>query len=90
MGHAGDGSERTYYPSFAKYYEFRTLPAAEALLDDQEMRQTLFPLDDENLATALLAINNLAAYDARLRSWSPYFGSEKVREFVEEHGPKKA
>ena len=88
IGDAKDPSGNTYYPSFARYYEERTRPVVEALLDNAEMRHDLFPLGDEDLAVVLRSIDDLAARDAQLRAWSQYFGSEKVRKFVTEHWPK--
>jgi hypothetical protein len=79
---AGRASGSAFYPSFARFYESRTRPAAEDLIDNLEMRTALFRGSDAQLAGALRAIEEVASHEARLRAWSAYFGSNKIKEFV--------
>jgi hypothetical protein len=74
-----------YYPSFSRYYEHRTQPALANLLTDREMRQTLFPDDDDDLADALRYIDQVARSEGfRFAGWDS-MNDPVLREFLERH-----
>lgn len=80
-----------FYPSFALYDARRTEPAALGLINDSQIRKTLFPFDDSKLATAFWAM----IQEAGSRSISFRFGvwdgfhDERIAEFIRKHFPAK-
>lgn len=73
-----------FYPSFAKYYSRRSDPAFLLLINNDEARQEIFPLGDEQLADAINAIQYRSEQESPL-----YFSAlggtldDRVREFVD-------
>jgi hypothetical protein len=57
IGNAGTTDSAAFYTNFAPYRAERIEPVVARLLKDEEMRATLFPLGDDDLAIALAAIN---------------------------------
>jgi hypothetical protein len=49
-----------FFPNWARFYSHRVVPIVERLLSDPEMRNILFPLDDDDLAIALNAMSRTA------------------------------
>lgn len=87
IGAAGIRDDRVFYPNFAQFRQDRAQPAVEQLLEDGEMRQTLFPGTDEELARALDVVGMLAQsvgvrYDGFM-SWE----QTPVGDFIGEHVP---
>ena len=82
---AGEPTDRAFFPNFAGYRAGRVMPAAEMLLDNSNMRATLFEGSDGQLAEALRAIGSLANSQNGLRGWDASMGSAKIRMFLDEH-----
>lgn len=85
VGQAKDASHSTYYPSFSRYGAERVRSVVEDMIVNTDMRQKVFPLGDQDFATTLHAINHVASREPHSMWWSEYFGSDKVRNFVEEN-----
>jgi len=76
-----DGPGGVYYTHFAKFRGARTQPIAERLITDEDLRRTVYPANDLQLAEALRQIDSAAQqvgfhYDG----WEGY--TRPVREFV--------
>jgi hypothetical protein len=87
IGSTGTADDHAFYPNFAQFRQDRIQPAVDELLENAEMRQTLFPGTDEQLAIALRFIER---YAHRVGVRFDGFGSwafTPVGEFVERHLP---
>lgn len=74
-----------YYPSFSRYYEHRTQPGLAKLLTDREMRRTLFPDNDDDLANVLRYMDHIARQEGfRFAGWDSMH-DPALREFLEQH-----
>ena len=79
------GRNDVYYPSFSRYYEHRTQPALAALVHDEQMRATIFPRSDQELADAIRYIDETARSEGfRFAGWESIHDTE-LRTFLEEH-----
>lgn len=82
---ADSDNKRGIFPNFARFYSERTQPAAERLLRDPEMRQAIYPGDDQHLAAALHTIDREAQRAGfRYDGWEGY--TRDVDEFIREQG----
>lgn len=78
-------STSDFYPSFARFYTNRTEPIFVRLLSDQDLRQEIFPLPDDDLAAALRGLSQLAGREAvRFAGWGGFTDAGILR-FLEEH-----
>lgn len=85
IGATGGISTSHFYPSFARFYSHRTEPAIARLLADEQMRKALFPRSDEDLASALRGLDELAQREAfRFAGWDGYT-NEGILRFIEAH-----
>ncbi len=87
IGGAESAEGHVFYPSFARVRQARIQQTANRLISDDDMRQALFPLPDDDLATAL----NEVGYHAQREGWR-YDGFRgwaegPVRDFITEHLP---
>lgn len=83
-----DMGSHIWYPCFSHYNSRRIEPAVRHILSDKEMRQTIFPLTDNELAKALNWLDDVS----RKEGWN-YFGWDRFRdpvitEFLSKHTPK--
>jgi hypothetical protein len=80
-----DWNDGIVYPSFARFYSYRTDPIVARLIVDSAMRQELFPKDDNALAAALRDLNRIAAQDwLRFAVWDG-FEDQRIVEFLRAH-----
>ena len=78
-------SDSAFYPNFARFYTHRTEPAIARLLVDDAMRQAIFPLPDDMLASALRGLNSMAQREAfRFAGWDG-FTDDRILRFIEKH-----
>jgi hypothetical protein len=87
VGGAGTTDGRVFYPNFARFRQTRVQPVVEKLLRDSVMRSVIFPLGDDDLATAL----NVIGERAQQEGWR-YDGFEgwehtTIGEFISQHLP---
>lgn len=85
IAEAKDATNRVAYPSFARYYSHRTTPAVRELIENSEIRNNLFPLSDEDLATALRTIDERASKIARHYDGWDGFHDERIAAFIRKH-----
>lgn len=73
------------YPSFARFYSTRAQPITQRLLREPEMRQILYPHeDDSHLAQSLQLIDEIARREGfRFDGWDGYTGD--VATFIQTH-----
>jgi hypothetical protein len=86
---AGRVDTSDFYTSFAPYRDERTTPIVEALLANTEMRNEIFPADDQALAEALLAINEMASNEGMRYAGFGGFHRPALTECTREHRPPK-
>jgi hypothetical protein len=85
IGDAQSAAARVVYTSFARFYSHRTEPAIVRLIEDAQMREVLYPYDDQNLADAIRALNSWASQEGwRFSGWDGFL-SDSVRKFLEEN-----
>lgn len=78
-------SDSHFYPNFARFYSHRTEPAIARLLVDDAMRQAIFPLPDNVLASALRGLDNVAQREAfRFAGWDG-FTDDRILRFLEKN-----
>jgi hypothetical protein len=87
---AGDARSRVFYSNFARFRQTRVQSIVERLLQDAEMRGTLFRRDDEDLATALAEIGKVASAEGVRYDGFDGWGRTPVGEFIERHLPDQA
>jgi hypothetical protein len=90
IGSTGAADDLAFYPNFAQFRQSRVQQIVEELLKNPEMRRTLFPGTDPELATALRFIEQYAhrvgmRFDG-FESWR----RTPVEDFVEQHLPPEA
>jgi hypothetical protein len=87
IGDARAADSHYFYTSFARFYSHRSEPAIVKLLENEEARAALFPLNDDELATALRAIDRLAMSEGvRFSGWHG-FTNPQILEFLKAHPP---
>lgn len=73
------------FPNFARFYAERTQPAAQRLLREPEMREIIYPGDDQHFADALHTIDREAQRAGfRYDGWEGY--TPDVNAFIREQG----
>lgn len=79
---SGSLSGSNWYPNFARFYSVRTEPAVQQLLSDADMRATLFPRPDNELAAALREVDRTSRSEGvRFSGWTG-FGSAEVERLL--------
>ena len=74
-----------YFAQFGRWYAARSDPAALAVIQQPEVREQVFPMDDRNVALALLSIAREAQRMAGwLNGWDGY-SNPRITEFVEQN-----
>lgn len=69
-----------FYPNFSRFYTHRTEPIFERLLRDDALRRAIFPLSDQELASALRGLDALAHRESlRFAGWDGYTDDRIVR-----------
>jgi hypothetical protein len=76
-----------FYTNFARFRQTRIQRIVERLLEDAGMRQSLFPLPDDNLALALAEIGRHAAREGWMSDGFEGWEGTRVGEFIQEHLP---
>jgi len=88
IGEAGGVGTRVFYPNFARFYSHRTEPAIVRVIEDREMREVIFALDDESLAVALRALNDRASQEGwRFAGWDGFL-NPRISAFLDDHPPR--
>jgi hypothetical protein len=87
IGEAKTTAGKVFYPSFARLRQERIQPVADRLLHSPEFRQVIFPLDDEDLAIALIAIGERATHEGWAYDGFDGWGHTSVGDFIAEHSP---
>jgi hypothetical protein len=85
IGAARETRSRVFYPNFARFRQDRIQPTVERLLSDREMRDALFPLDDDDLAAALSAIEQVASHEGMRYAGFETWAGTPVHQFIAEH-----
>jgi hypothetical protein len=76
---------KTLYTSFGHFFTQRVEPIVERLLGDRELRESIFPGADPELATALATLNHLARSEGfRFSGWDGFM-SPTIVDFVRRH-----
>jgi hypothetical protein len=76
----GEVESKVFYTNFATYYTERVEPIVERLLVDPELRGSIFPGPDRELAAALAALNGLAMSEGfRFGGWDGFTNPTIVR-----------
>lgn len=87
IGLTGDARTSGWYTNFARFESPRSEPAVQRLLANADMRATLFPGTDADLATALREVDRMATNEgARYWGWTG-FGSATVDAFLAANPP---
>jgi hypothetical protein len=89
IGDAETAAAKAFYPSFARLRQERIQPIADRLLGASEFRQSLFPLSDEDLAVALVAIGERASHEGWAYDGFDGWGHTQVGEFIKDHPNKE-
>jgi hypothetical protein len=89
IGGAESVDSRVFYPNFARFRQSRIQRIVERLISDREMREHLFPLDDEDLALALNEIGVRAGEEGWRYDGFLGWDGTAVEGFVNEHLPEK-
>ncbi len=79
---------RVYYSNFARFYQSRVQPIVDSLLVSQEMRDSLFPLSDEDLAIALDDIGRRAQQEGWRYDGFHGWGHTPVADFIADYLPE--
>jgi hypothetical protein len=86
MDDAESTDGRYFYPNFSRFYSQRSTPVAQRLLEDPNMRASLFRGNDENLAIVLNELDRRALSEGMsLRGWHGF--PDSVEQFIREHLP---
>ena len=85
VAHAGRASRSDFYPSFARFYGHRTEPAFVRVIHDPVVREAICPLSDDELASAMRAIDEVARRASFLFSGWDGFTDERVLRFLDQH-----
>ncbi len=80
---------RVFYPNFARFRQERIQPIADRIVNDPELRTTLFRRGDDLLAQALLEVGNRAASEGWRFDGFESWGRTSVETFVAEHLPEQ-
>lgn len=88
IGAARDARSRVFYPNFARFRQERIQPTVERLLTDPEMRAALFPLEDDDLALALKAIEQVAHHEGLRYAGFETWAGTPIHQFIAEHSEK--
>lgn len=79
MATSGEADMRQFYTSYAMYYAARIAPVILRLIDDSQMRQQLFPGEEEiRLRPALAESLRLAG----TQSWTWHLDNPRIEEFL--------
>jgi hypothetical protein len=74
-----------FYPNFSRFYSHRTEPAFARLLSDPAMRAAIFPLADDDLASALRGLDEFAQRESfRFAGWDG-FTDERILRWLDKH-----
>jgi hypothetical protein len=74
-----------FYPNFSRFYSHRTEPAIARMLSDQAMRDAIFPLPDDDLASALRGLDEFAQRESfRFAGWDG-FTDERILRWLDKH-----
>ncbi len=75
------------YPNFARFYTRRTEPIVVQLIEGGDLRETIFPPSDQDLADVIRALDQQAGQESwRYAGWDG-FEDRRVLAFLEEHPP---
>ena len=74
---------RAFYPNFARLYQSRVQPIVERLLDDHDMRASLFPGSDAELAAALNEIGHVAQNEGWRFDGFTGWAQDPIEQFIE-------
>lgn len=87
---AADEDAGYLYPNFAPFFAERSDPAVLAILDDDDLRQQVFPAPDDELAEALREIGRIARAQAGpFAGWHGY-EDPRIQRFLIEHPARDA
>lgn len=75
------------YPNFARFYTRRTEPIIVQLTEGGELRETVFPRGDQDLADVLRALDQLAGQVSRGYAGWDGFEDRRSLAFLEERPP---
>ena len=82
IGATGSLSAGNWFPNFARFYNSRSEPAVQQLLSAADMRATLFPLPDGDLAEVLREVDRRSHIEgARYSGWDG-FETPAVEKFL--------
>jgi len=87
VGDAQKFRSSVFYPSFARVRQERIQPLANRLVKDPELRQSLFPLSDADLAVALSEIGHRAQNEGWQYDGFDGWDDGPVLDFISEHLP---
>jgi hypothetical protein len=85
IGAAREADKRVFYPNFARFRQRRIQPTVERLLTDRDMREALFPLDDDDLALALTAIEKVASHEGMRYAGFESWAGTPIHQFIADH-----
>jgi hypothetical protein len=88
IGAARSVEGAAFYTNFAPYRSDRVEPVVVQLLKDADMRATLFPLADEDLAVALSEINRRAQHEGFRMAGFWGFDTSAVENFIRDNFPQ--
>ena len=87
---AADEDAGYLYPNFAPFFAERSDPAVLAILDDDDLRQQVFPAPDDELAEALREIGRIARAQAGpFAGWHGY-EDPRIQRVLIEHPARDA
>jgi hypothetical protein len=81
--------DNSFYTNFARWNWSRSEPALVELLGDPDMRQRLFPLDDQFLADAIREVSRLAHSEGFRFAVFPGWRNEKLNAFLQANPPQE-
>ena len=76
-----------FYSNFARFRNERVEPIIERLITDSELRGTLFPLTDKDLAFALAALDERAVHEGFRFAGFYGFRGRPIKEFITTNRP---
>jgi hypothetical protein len=84
---ANRADSAVFYTNFAPFRTERVEPIVERVLDDADMRNVIFPLDDADLAQALTAIGQMAQQEGARYGGFWGWDRSRVEDWIREHLP---
>ncbi len=87
VGTAGTRHSSVYYPHFARFHEYRSLPVLNKIIRDRAARDAVFPnRSEQELADAIRWINAAATRQGfDYAGWDGEFLGETIYEFLRKH-----